>query len=115
MGRGNDNAPARVNLAICQMFVKAGLDPAYALGLPRKLEQSGFHVERAQSIMHLCPGQSPMANVIGESALVLQQQYCETGLCSPADVQEYVRLSQDKRYWTIYHSTTSVIVRKAPF
>ena len=114
MDQGNQNSQARVNRAMCQMFVNGGLDPAYALGLPRKLEQTGFRVERAQSTMHLCPGKSPMANVIGESALVLQQQYCDTGLCSPTDVQEYVRLSQVKGYWTVYHSTTSVLVRKAP-
>ncbi len=115
MDRNAENSQARVNRAMCQMFVNAGLDPAYALGLPQKLEQSGFHVERSQSIMHLCPGKSPMANVIGESALVLEQQYCQTGLCSPEDVQQYVRLSQDVGYWTVYHSTTSVIVRKTPF
>ncbi len=114
MDQGNQNSQARVNRAMCQMFVNGGLDPAYALGLPWKLEQTGFRVERAQSTMHLCPGKSPMANVIGESALVLQQQYCDTGLCSPTDVQEYVRLSQVNEYWTVYHSTTSVLVRKAP-
>ncbi len=114
MDQGNKNSQARVNRAICQMFVNGGLDPAYALGLPWKLEQTGFRVERAQSVMHLCPGKSPMANVIGESALVLEQQYCQTGLCSPTDVQEYVRLSQDVSYWTVYHSTTSVIVRNTP-
>ena len=112
MDQGTENSQARVNQAMCQMFVNAGLDPAYALNLPRKLEESGFRIERAQSIMHLCPGNSPMAKVIGESAIVLEQEYCQTGLCSPEDVQQYVRLSQDTRYWTVYHSTTSVIVRK---
>ena len=81
------NAQTSVNQAMCQMFVNAGLNPAYALGLPRKLEQAGFHVERAQAIMHLCPGNSPMANVMGESALVLEQEYCHTGLCSPQDIR----------------------------
>lgn len=113
LNRDTENAHARVNRAMCQMFVNAGLDPAYALSLPQKLEVSGFRVKRAQSIMHLCPGNSPMANVIGESARVLEAQYCQTGLCSPEDIQQYVRLSQDESYWTVYHSTTSVIVRKA--
>ncbi len=111
---GGNSPQARVNQAICQMFVNVGLDPAYALGLPRKLEQAGFHIERAQSIMHLCPGNSPMANVMGESALVLEQEYCHTGLCTPHDIQHYVRLSQDSTHWAVYHSTTSVIVRKPP-
>ena len=64
----------RVNLAICKMFVNAGLDPAYALGLPRRLEQAGFYIERTQSIMHLQPGNSPMAHVMAESALVLEKE-----------------------------------------
>jgi SAM-dependent methyltransferase len=111
---GLESAQARVNGAICQMFVNAGLDPDYALHLPKKLELTGFHIVRAQCIMHLCPGKSAMANVMGESAIVLQQKYCSTGLCSPADIQRYVRLTQDPAHWTIYHSTTSVIVRKPP-
>lgn len=103
---------ARVNRAICQMFVNADLNPAYALSLPQKLEQTGFDIVRGQSIMHLCPGNSPMAQVMGESALVLEEAYCQTGLCCPADIQQYVKLAQDPTYWTVYHSTTSVIVRK---
>ena len=102
----------KVNRAICQMFLNVGLDPAYAFGFPHKLKEAGFQVVRAQSLMHLCPGQSPMANVMGESALVLEQEYCGTGLCSPADIQQYVSLSKDSTYWALYHSTTSVIVRK---
>ena len=115
LDRDTENSQARVNRAMCQMFVNAGLDPAYALSLPRKLEVSGFRIEQAQSIMHLCPGNSPMAKVIGESALVLEQHYCQTGLCSREDVQQYVKHAQDSSYWTVYHSTTSVIVRKASF
>jgi len=108
-----DSPQARVNRAMCQMFLNIGLDPAYALGLPRKLEEAGFSVQQAQSLMHLCPGNSPMAKVMGESALVLEREYVNTGLCSSEDIQHYVRLSQDSTYWAIYHSTTSVIVRKS--
>lgn len=108
-----DETPqARVNRAICQMFVNMGLNPGYALQLPGKLENIGFQIFRSQSIMHLCPGQSPMAKIMGESALALQQHYCGTGLCTPEDIQCYVRLSKDLTYWALYHSTTSVIVRK---
>ncbi len=67
---GLESAQARVNGAICQMFLNAGLNPGYALRLPLKLEQTGFHIARAQSIMHLCPGRSPMATVMGESACI---------------------------------------------
>ena len=112
LNQGIKSPQTRVNRAMCQMFVNAGLDPAYALSLPQKLQQAGFHIEKTQSFMHLCPGNSPMANVMSESALVLEQEYCRTDLCSPEDIQHYVRLSQDPTYWTVYHSTTSVIVRK---
>ncbi len=103
---------ARVNRAICQMFVNADLNPAYALSLPQKLEQTGFDIDRTQTIMHLCLGDSPMAQVMGESALVLEQAYCQTGLCSSEDIQHYVTLAQDPTHWMVYHSTTSVIARK---
>jgi len=109
-----DSAPARVNQAMCQMFLNAELDPAYALGLPQKLEQVGFQVVRAQSVMHLCPGNSPMAEVMGESAIVLEKEYCHTGLCTPQDIRQYVRLAKDSGHWAVYHSTISVLVRKLP-
>lgn len=102
----------RVNRAMCQMFINLGLDPAYALRLPHKLQEAGYHIVRVQSLMHLCPGNSPMAKVMAESAMVLEQEYLKTGLCSPEDIQAYVRLSQDSTHWALYHSTTSVIARK---
>lgn len=49
---------------------------------------------------------------MAKSALALEQEYCHTGLCSPEDIQQYVRLSQDSTHWALYHSTTSVIARK---
>ena len=112
-GREKETPEARVNRAICRMFDNVGLHPDYALLLPQKLEKAGFEIIRIQSIMHLCPGGSPMAQVMGESALVLQDEYCRTGLCSPEDIQQYVRLSQDPTHWTLYHSTTSAIARKS--
>ncbi|MGD9852380.1 MAG: class I SAM-dependent methyltransferase [Nitrospirales bacterium] len=108
----HESPQARVNQAMCRMFVNVGLDPAYALRLPQKLESVGFHIARVQSLMHLYPGNSPMANVMGESALVLEQEYCHTGLCSSQDIQRYVALTQDSSHWALYHSTTSVIARK---
>lgn len=110
--QGQETPQGRVNRAICGMFINIGLDPAYALRLPHKLQESGFHIVRVQSLMHLCPGNSPMAQVMAESALVLEQEYSKTGLCSPEDIQQYVRLSQDSTHWALYHSTTSVIARK---
>ena len=110
--RKQETPQGRVNRAICQMFINLGLDPAYALRLPHKLQEAGLHIVRAQSIMHLCPGNSPMARVMAESARVLEQEYSKTGLCSPKDIQVYVRLSQDSTHWALYHSTISVIARK---
>lgn len=110
--RKQETPQGRVNRAICQMFINVGLDPAYALRLPHKLEKAGFHIDRAQALMHLCPGNSPMARVMAESALVLEQEYIKTGLCSSEDIQTYVKLSQDSTHWALYHSTTSVIARK---
>lgn len=109
---GHDSPQGRVNQAMCRMFVNLGLDPGYALHLPQKLESVGFHIARAQSLMHLCPGNSSMAKVMGESALVLEQEYCSTGLCSSKDIQQYVSLTRDSNHWALYHSTTSVIARK---
>lgn len=110
----HDSPQARVNQAMCRMFVNLGLDPGYALKLPQTLETVGFHIVRTRSLMHLFPGHSPMANVMGESALVLEEDYCHTGLCSPQDIQRYVALTQDSSHWALYHSTTSVIARKPP-
>jgi SAM-dependent methyltransferase len=110
--REQETPQGRVNRAICQMFINLGLDPAYALRLPHKLQKAGYHIVKVQSLMHLCPGNSPMAKVMAESAMVLEQEYSKTGFCSPQDIQEYVRLSQDSTHWTLYHSTTSVIARK---
>ncbi len=107
-----ETSQGRVNRAISQMFINVGLDPAYALRLPHTLEESGFHIVRSQSLMHLCLGNSPMAKVMEESVLVLEQEYCKTGLCSSEDIQQYVSLSQDSTHWALYHSTTSVIARK---
>lgn len=109
---GDASPQAGVNRAMCRMFTGIGLHPEYGLLLPSKLEAAGFHTVRTQSIMHLCAGDSPIARVMGESALVLQEEYCRTGLCSPEDIQHYVNLSRTPSHWSVYHSTTSTIVRK---
>ncbi|MCA9474194.1 MAG: class I SAM-dependent methyltransferase [Nitrospira sp.] len=102
----------RVNQAICSMFHQAGLQPNYALLLPLKIKSAGFDLDRLQSLLHLCPGRSTIAKVMGESAMALQDAYCKTGLCSPKDIQQYVRVSEDPYDWRLYHCTTSVLVRK---
>ena len=109
-----DNPQTRVNRAICKMFGDFGLDPAYALRLPQKLQQCGFHIIETQSQMHLCEGLSPIANVMAESARALQKEYCATGECTKADISHYITNAHKSGYWALYHSTTSVVVRKPP-
>ena len=109
-----DDPQTRVNRAICKMFVDFGLDPAYALRLPQKLQQCGFHIIETQSQMHLCEGLSPIAKVMAESARALQKEYCATGECTKADISHYITNAHKSGYWALYHSTTSVVVRKPP-
>jgi predicted O-methyltransferase YrrM len=106
-----DDSHTRVNRAICKMFVDFGLDPAYALRLPQKLEQCGFHIIETQSRMHLCEGHSPIAKVMAESARALQKEYCATGECTEADISTYITNAHTSCYWALYHSTISVTVQ----
>ncbi len=110
--RNLDESHVRVNAAICQMFLDLGLDPAYGLHLPLHVQSCGLHVQETHSDLHLCPGQSPLATVMGESALALTPRYCETGKCTEQDIQHYVANTKTLDTWAIYHSTVSVIARR---
>ena len=107
-----DDPQARVNSAICQMFVDLGLDPAYGLHLPPSLQSQGFHILDIQSALHLCPGNSPLANVMAESASALTQHYCQTGKCTESDIQHYITNAHTSDRWSIYHSTISIIAQR---
>ena len=74
---GGDAADQRVNESICRMFTNAGLDPAYGLGLPHKMAESGFDILRTRATIHLCNGNAPIAKVMAESALVLRKESLE--------------------------------------
>jgi len=106
-----DPSCQRVNEAICRMFENAGLYPGYGLGLPAKLAACGLEVQRTNSVIHLCPGQSPIANVMAESALVLRQEYTKTGVATDEDIDQYVANARDPRHWSVYYSTVSVVAR----
>lgn len=106
-----DPSHRRVNEAICRMFENAGLDPGYGLALPRKLAAAGMIVVRTHGAMHLCPGQSPVAGVMAESALVLRQEYTGTGITTDEDIDHYVANASDPQYWSVYYSTVSVTAR----
>jgi len=103
---------SRVNSAMCQMFVDLRLDPGYALRLPQKLQTCGFEILETRSTMHLCEGNSPIANVMAESALALRHRYCETGKCSDQDIDNYVQNAHTTGSWTVYHSTVSIIAKR---
>ncbi len=111
-GDNSDFPHARVNSAICHMFINLGLNPAYGLSLPQKLQRCGFQIIETQSNIHLNEGNSPMANVMAESAVALHKEYCGTGECSEQDIQAYIRNAHTPGFWTIYHSTVSVIAKR---
>lgn len=102
---------ANVNAAICRMFVDLKLDPGYALRLPQKMQHCGFEILETRSMMHLCEGNSPVARMMAESAMALRRRYCETGLCSDQDIDCYIRNAHTQGFWTIYHSTVSVVAK----
>lgn len=107
-----DHAQARVNRAICKMFSNLDLNPAYGLTLPQKLTAAGFEVLEVISRLHLAPGLSPVAKVMGASAAALRAPYLATGEANKPDLDQYIANTQNPEYWTVYYSTISVIARK---
>jgi Methyltransferase domain len=106
-----DDPHSRVNSAMCHMFVDLKLDPGYALRLPQKLRTCGYRIIETRSTMHLCEGNSPIANVMAESALALRTRYCETGHCSEQDIDHYVQNAHTPGFWAVYHSTVSILAK----
>ena len=106
-----DAADQRVNEAICRMFTNAGLDPAYGLGLPQKMAESGFDILRTRGTIHLCNGNAPIAKVMAESALALRKEYTGTGVATDEDVDGYVAHARAAQHWSAYYSTISVLAR----
>jgi SAM-dependent methyltransferase len=102
----------RVNSAICKMFVDYGLDPGYGLHLPQNLHYAGFQIVEAHTTIHLCEGNSPIANLMAESALVLSEEYQKTGKANADDILRYVANAHNREYWSVYYSTTSIIARQ---
>ena len=101
----------KVNAAMNKMFVDFGLNPAYGVCLPQKLRAAGFHITEAHSNMHLCGGNSPISNLMAESAQVLSSEYMDTGEATEEDIQHYVRNAHNPDYWSVYYSTVSVITK----
>lgn len=107
----SDSSQYRVNSAICKMFLDYGLDPGYGLRLPQNLRAAGFQIVETQSTIHLCEGKSPIANLMGESALVLSQEYRKTGEATAHDIHQYVANAKNQEFWSVYYSTISVIAQ----
>jgi ubiquinone/menaquinone biosynthesis C-methylase UbiE len=106
-----DASHQRVKEAICRMFTNAGLNPAYGISLPRKLAEAGLNIVRTRATLHLCAGNSPIADVMAESALVLRKEYTGTGVATDQDIDRYVASANDAQYWSVYYTTVSIIAR----
>jgi len=107
-----DCSQGRVNTAICRMFTDLGLNPAYGLSLPQKLQQNGFEIADMLCKLHLCPGNTPVAKVMGKSTEALADTYIATGEAEAADIKQYIANTEDPQYWSVYYSTTSVLAKR---
>jgi hypothetical protein len=107
----SDSAQQRVNYAICRMFTNAGLNPAYGLGLPRKIAELGFRILRTKATMHLCQGDGPIAKVMAESASVLRKEYTATGVATDQDIDRYVEHARNPHQWSVFYTTVSILAR----
>ncbi len=106
-----DDPQQRVNHAICRMFLNAGLEPDYGLGLPQKAEKAGLRIVRTKARIHLSQGNQPISLLMAESALVLRKEYIGTGFATDQDIDRYVALAHDITHWSLYYSTVSVLGR----
>ena len=107
----SDISHQKVNSANNKMFVDLGLDPAYGIRLPQKLNAAGFHIVEAHATIHLCEGNSPFAKLMAESAQTLSDKFRATGEATEEDIQQYVRNAHEPNYWSVYYSTISVIAQ----
>lgn len=105
----NEQAHQRVNEAIQTMFFNLGLDPSFGIKLPSMLQSNDMKIERVVADRHLCPGQSKIAKMMGNSAKTLQDKYINTQKASELDVARYIENSENERFWAVYYSTISVV------
>jgi precorrin-6B methylase 2 len=108
-----DDAQQRLNNAVCRMFEQMGLDPAYGLGLPKRIADAGLHVVEVDSRLHLAGGGSLMARMMGASKRALADKYVATGEASRADIERCIENTTDDRFWTVYYSTISVVATRS--
>jgi SAM-dependent methyltransferase len=113
LNHARDPSQQRVNNAICRMFEQMQLDPAFGLGLPRKIAAEGLRILRVESRIHLNRGGGTMARMMGESTRALRDKYIATGEADSADIEKYIHNANDEKFWAVYYSTVSVLADKA--
>jgi hypothetical protein len=113
LNKNCDPAQQCVNNAMCRMFEELLLDPAYGLSLPRKIAEAGLHIVHAECRVHLARGGSPVARMMAASTTSLANTYVATGEAIRSDIERYVRNAADKKWWSIYYSTVSVVATKS--
>lgn len=104
-----DTARQRVNNAICRMFGNLGLNPRYGLELPQKVAEEGLQVIETDARLHFANGGSPMGTMMAASQQALAEELVATGEVTEAEIEKYVRDSQESESWAVYYTTVSVV------
>ncbi len=102
----------RVNRAICKMFHGFELDPEFGAKLPSCIQQTGFDIRKVHAIEHLCHGGAPVAKVMAESAIALEEKYLATGEADALDIEGFIQNANNPEFWANYYTTVSVIAVK---
>jgi len=103
---------ASLNVAICEKFADVGLDPAYGLGMPRRISDQGLAILSVEAQLHLCRGGAPAALLMAESVRAAADAYREISKVSSHDIDCYVEQAEDEERWSIYYSTVCTLARK---
>ncbi len=106
------DACRRVNSAICRSFESRGLKAHYGSIAHLSLEEAGFEIDENRSYLHLCSGSENVAKAMARSVQDLQEVYVQTGLCSPDDVEKYIRACNDSASLGVYYATIAVTALK---
>jgi hypothetical protein len=77
------------------------------------MRETGFEIDSVEAECHLCPGGSPVAQVMSASVEALREKYVATGVASEADINSYVSDANDPTTWCVYYTTVRVVGRKS--
>ncbi|MEL6495778.1 MAG: class I SAM-dependent methyltransferase [Cyanobacteria bacterium J06623_7] len=105
-------AIAKVNQAICQMFANQGNDYAIGIKLPSLLQKVGFQNLQIINDVPIVAGNSDIAILMNLSTRQLAEKYLATGKVIQADLETYCQCTEDTSAWAIYLATVSEIARK---